>query len=156
MEGTLHETGTVPREAGTVVSHLQTGVKDLQKTSLPLPLDVTGSRKVWRSLNNRLPYKTNSMDGQRCLHTDRQMALPYSSWLAFIRIWIKLTPGSGIVTLRQRLAKSPSVRTTHSTPSTWAVRQENLRCLLPIPLVDQGSSTVTRPRLLRLCKKQLC
>lgn len=79
MEGTLHETGTVPREAGTVVSHLQTGVKDLQKTSLPLPLDVTGSRKVWRSLNNRLPYKTNSMDGQRCLHTDRQMALPYSS-----------------------------------------------------------------------------
>lgn len=61
MEGTLQETGTVPREAGTVVSHLQTGVKDLQKTSLPLPLDVTGSRKVWRSL---YPQKHGFQKGQ--------------------------------------------------------------------------------------------
>lgn len=37
MEAILQGTQTISREAGTVVSHLQTLVKDLHKTSLPLP-----------------------------------------------------------------------------------------------------------------------
>ena len=55
MEAILQETQAIPREAGTVVSHLQTLVKDLHKTTLSLP---PGCYRLQKGMEKPLPTET--------------------------------------------------------------------------------------------------
>lgn len=55
MEAILQETQAIPREAGIVVSHLQTLVKDLHKTGLSLPL---GRSRLQKGMEKPLPTET--------------------------------------------------------------------------------------------------
>lgn len=55
MEAILRDAQAFPREAGTVVSHLPTLAKDLQKTSLPLP---PGRYRLQNGMEKPLPKET--------------------------------------------------------------------------------------------------